>query len=426
MRNFWMAAVMAAATWLPQAAMAQGAEQGRKLVELHKEAFFDIRVTENSQASSVAAEVAQFIKTHDDAQVSIIGYADRQTGNPTLNTRYARERAERFRNELIGRYGVDPSRVSVDAKGDTVQPFSQNDRNRCVIINGRGYETLAAAPRTDATARAEAQREQFQREKQQRYAAERQRYARVDTVVISHVDTLWLAAPADTLKPERAFGLNKAHRKRNWFITFAGGPGIFQGDHNVDAVWKDRLYPAFDLSIGKWIYPALGFRAGVNLDVLHNYYNANASRPNPLAYKDGREYYGEFVHGASPDRPYAERPWLYKMRYNAWNFHADVMINFSSFMWAPYDHRVWNLIGYAGVGCIANWDNGAHDWFNYAASWNVGILNSFRITEHFDINLDLRLKKFSDDFNCFRQGRSMDGITTLMIGGTWHFTKRGF
>lgn len=421
MRNFLIAAVMVALTWIPSMAQAQVSE-GRQRVELHKEAFFDIRVTENRQASSVAAEVAQFMKTHDDVNVTVIGYADRQTGNPTLNVGYARDRAENFRNELIGRYGVDPARITVDSKGDRVQPFSDNDRNRCVIIDGYGY--VPDAPMS-AAARADAQREQYRQDKQLRYEAEMQRH-RKDTVYISRVDTLWLAAPADTLKPERAFGLNKAHRFRNWFFSVGGGPGIFQGDHNVDAVWKDRLYPTLNFSIGKWVFPALGFRAALDLDMVHNYYNANASSPNPLAFKDGREWYGEFVHGASPDKPYSEAPWLYKMRYNAWNFHADVLINFSSFMWAPYDHRIWNLIGYAGVGCIANWDNGYHDWFNYSVSWNVGIINSFRVAEHFDINLGLHLKEFDDDFNCFRQGRKMDGMTSLSIGATWHFTQRGF
>ena len=230
----------------------------------------------------------------------------------------------------------------------------------------------------------------------------------------------------DTLKPERPFGLNKENRWRNWFVTFCGGPAIFQGDHNIDAAWKDRIYPAFDFSIGKYVFPALALRVGINLDVVHNYYNANPSNPNELAFKDGVEYYGEFVHGASPDKPYEKCPWLYRMDYNAWNFHADVMVNFSSFMWRPYNRRIWNLIGYAGVGCIATWDNGNHDWFNYAASWNFGIMNSFRVAEHFDINLDLRLKMFSDDFNCFRQGRGLEGMTDLMIGATWYFTKRGF
>ena len=418
-----MAAVMVAAMWHPTVATAQEqAPEERQRVELHKEAFFDIRVTENIQASNVAAEVANFMKTHDDVVITVVGYADRETGNPKLNVGYARERAERFRNDLIGRYGVDPARISVDSKGDRVQPFAENDLNRCVIINGYGYvrPTLESAQ-----ARADRQRQEYQEDRDERYRRERERY-RTDTVFVNRTDTVWIEALADSLKPEQPFGLNKAHRWRNWFITFGGGPAIFQGDHNIDAVWKDRLYPAFDLSIGKWIYPALGLRAGVNLDVVHSYYNANPNNPNELAYKNGVEYYGEFVHGASPNEPYEKRPWLYRMDYNTWNFHFDVMVNLSAIMWKPYTRRIWNLIPYAGVGCIVTWDNGNHDWFNYATCWNVGVLNSFRVAEHIDINLDLRLKKFSDDFNCFRQGRDMDGTTNLMIGFTWYFTQRGF
>lgn len=395
-----LAAVVA---WLPSVAQAQDNAKERVRVTLHKEAFFDIRVTENRQASKVAAEVAQFIKSHDNVVVNITGYADRQTGNPALNEGYANERAERFRKELIEHYDVNPNCLVVDSKGDSVQPFSANDQNRCVIIDGYGFVP---------TARGTVQRAQ---------QVQPQRTLH-DTVYVSRVDTLWIAAPAETLKEERPFGLNKANRSRNWFVTLAGGPAIFQGDHNVDAVYKDRIYPAFDLSVGKWIYPALGFRVGVNLDMVKSYYNASTKYKNELA-----PQYGEFVHGASPEAPYnTDKGVLYKMRYNAWNFHADVMFNFTSFIWRPYDRRIWNLIGYAGVGCIANWDNGDYDWFNYALSWNVGILNSFRVSEYFDINLDLRLKKFDDDFNCFRQGRGMDGITNLMIGGTWYFSKRGF
>ena len=245
-----------------------------------------------------------------------------------------------------------------------------------------------------------------------------------DTVLVQHTDTVWVAPTP--LKEETPFGLNKENRWRNWFITFGVGPAIFQGDHNVDAKWKDRIYPMFTFGLGKWVYPALGFRANVTLDDVHSYYNANPNDPNPLAFKNGKTWYGEFVHGASPDKPYEKAPWLYRMDYKAWNFDAEVMINFSSFMWSPYNRRIWNLIGYFGVGCIATWDNGTLDWYNSAVSWNAGIMNSFRIAEHFDINLDLHLKEFDDDFNCFRQGRGMDGMVGITIGATWYFTKRGF
>ncbi len=392
--------VIAALCLLPATLMAQTTTDGRRRVELRKEAFFDIRIMESSQASHIAAEVADFMKTHEDVAITVIGYADRETGNPTLNEYYAKGRAENFRRDLVQRFGVDPNRIAVDWKGDRIQPFAENVRNRCVIVEGYGYEPIPAT----AEARPVIQ-------------------SRTDTLYVIHSDTVYMVSEP---KPERTLHTSKEHLWHNWFVILTGGPSIFQGDHNIDAEWGDRIYPAFDLSIGKWLYPLIGLRAGVTLDVLHNYYNANADYPNPLASK-----YGEFVHGASPDEPYSKAPWLYRMDYKAWDFYADVMINFSSFMWKPYNRRFWNLIGYAGVGCIATWDHGSpewhnQDWFNYATSWHVGLMNTFRVSEHFDINIDLRVKKFNDDFNCFRQGRDMDGITNLMIGGTWHFTKRGF
>ncbi len=412
-------------------------KDGEKVEHFHREVFYDIRRSDNDPSDPVMKEVAEFMNRHPEVIITIVGYADKGTGNYTLNQMYANLRAQRFRNDLISRYGIDGRRISTDSKGDTVQPFSRNDMNRCVLIDAYVAEKEMAKKKEEkpivihnATIISDELREQHRQDKQKRYDMEMQRHRRgrprTDTIYVSRTDTLWIANEPDTLKPERAFGLNKANRMRNWFITFEGGPGVFQGDHNLDAEWKDRVYPAFNASIGKWILPALGFRAAVDLDMIHSYYNANAGNPNPLA-----DYYGEFVHGASPTEPYSKRPWLYRMRYNAWNFHGDLLVNFSSLMWRPYNRRIWNLIGYVGLGCIATWDHGSpewhnQDWFNYGMCWNLGVINSFRISERFDINLDIRVKKFPDDFNCFRQGHSREGITNVMIGGTWHFTKRGF
>lgn len=399
----------------------------RKEVKLHKEAFYKIRESDNVENSHnyVLREVAEFMQKYSDCYVTLTGYADKGTGNARLNVMYAMNRATKFKNDLVTRYGIEPNRIKADSKGDTVQPFEENDKNRCVIVDGKGWELIIHKKReVKADDKADSLRQAAQWEKERRYLEEMARQAarnKVDTVYIHNTDTIWVNPFGDCDKPERPFGLNKCHRWYNWFINFGVGPGIFQGDHNAESKFKDRLYPSFDFSVGKWILPVVGLRAGVNLDVLHSYYNANAGNPNPLA-----GLYGEFVHGASPENPYKDAPWLYKMTYNAFNFHGDVLVNFSSLVSRPYDRRFWNIIAYAGIGCIAKWDYGHHDWFNHALSWNVGLLNSFRVSERIDINLDLRLKKFDDDFNCFRQGRSMDGITNLMVGLTWHFTERGF
>ena len=43
-------------------------------------------------------------------------------------------RAKAVANALINEYGIDSSRVSVDWKGDTEQPYAENDWNRVAIF----------------------------------------------------------------------------------------------------------------------------------------------------------------------------------------------------------------------------------------------------------------------------------------------------
>ena len=51
---------------------------------------------------------------------------------------YAQKRAEGVTNKLVNEHGIDASRIKSDSKGDTVQPFEENDKNRCVIVTGEG------------------------------------------------------------------------------------------------------------------------------------------------------------------------------------------------------------------------------------------------------------------------------------------------
>ena len=81
-------------------------------------------------------QVADFMKRNPQAKVRITGYADKGTGNARVNKEYSEKRAQEFKDELVKSYGADASRIIVDAKGDTVQPFTENDKNRCVIIIG--------------------------------------------------------------------------------------------------------------------------------------------------------------------------------------------------------------------------------------------------------------------------------------------------
>jgi len=77
-------------------------------------------------------EVVDFLNANPNAKVAITGYADKGTGNKTINARLSKQRANAVFNELVKK-NIPANRIIKDAKGDTVQPFSVNEENRVVI-----------------------------------------------------------------------------------------------------------------------------------------------------------------------------------------------------------------------------------------------------------------------------------------------------
>ena len=72
------------------------------------------------------------MKNHADCKVTICGYADKQTGNANINMSLSKKRAEAVAAQLKEK-GIDSQRITVDYKGDTVQPFSTAEENRVTI-----------------------------------------------------------------------------------------------------------------------------------------------------------------------------------------------------------------------------------------------------------------------------------------------------
>lgn len=81
------------------------------------------------------AEVAKYIEEHPDINIVITGYADVKTAYPEYNMKLSKRRAESVRDALVKKFNVDPSRLRIDYKGDTVQPYQmKNEWNRVVIF----------------------------------------------------------------------------------------------------------------------------------------------------------------------------------------------------------------------------------------------------------------------------------------------------
>ena len=113
-------------------------EEHKKIEEV---IFFEICQSDANAAQGTEKaikDVAELMKTSEDAKFTLTGYADKGTGNAKINKMYAKKRADDVTKKLINEHGLDASRLTSDSKGDTVQPFAENDKNRCVIITGEG------------------------------------------------------------------------------------------------------------------------------------------------------------------------------------------------------------------------------------------------------------------------------------------------
>ena len=99
-----------------------------------RDVFFMIRGTQVSkQEQHKVKEVAEYMKEHPNCTVEVTGYADKGTGNPTINRNLSQRRAQAVANMLIRNYGIKKDRIKVDFKGDTVQPFAKQVENRVAI-----------------------------------------------------------------------------------------------------------------------------------------------------------------------------------------------------------------------------------------------------------------------------------------------------
>jgi outer membrane protein OmpA-like peptidoglycan-associated protein len=74
------------------------------------------------------------MKANDSAKVNIVAYADRQTGTPEYNFALSERRARAVADALINDHGINSDRISIDWKGDTEQPYAENDWNRVAIF----------------------------------------------------------------------------------------------------------------------------------------------------------------------------------------------------------------------------------------------------------------------------------------------------
>ena len=78
--------------------------------------------------------IAEYAKNNTET-ITLVGYADRQTGTPDYNYKLSERRAEAVKKILVEKYGISADRIKTSWEGDRQQPYAENVWNRIVIMN---------------------------------------------------------------------------------------------------------------------------------------------------------------------------------------------------------------------------------------------------------------------------------------------------
>ena len=191
---------------------------------------------------------------------------------------------------------------------------------------------------------------------------------------------------------------------RNWFVSVGGGAQMYFDEYNKQMKFTDRLTPAFDIAVGKWITPVIGLRLmGSGLE--YKGLTASGSHSTGTLYNDTKD-------GSK----------LYNQKLKYFHIQGDVLFNLSNLLFGYNPIRFYNASPYVGLGWMTAYQSPkAHE-----VSATLGLLNSFRLSRAFDLNLDIHGDYVNDRFDGELTGRKGEGGLTVAAGITYKFPKRGW
>ena len=187
------------------------------------------------------------------------------------------------------------------------------------------------------------------------------------------------------------------------FILFTECP--YLGDHDKQRKFGERISPALDIAVGKWFTPGIGVR------LMYSGLNFKGATQNG-AYTNNQPIEGKPWHGY----------WLTEQKVKYINFHADVLFNLSNILCGYNEKRVYNCSPYFGLG-IARVTSKPK---NSEITGHLGIMNSFRLSSAWDLNLDLRGSLTNDQFDGEIGGKGGEGMFALTAGVTYKIKPRGW
>lgn len=121
---------------------------------LNEKMFFAINNAnvEDAKYQVSIDKIAEFVKAHPDAIITVSGYADKSTGSVDANNMMSKMRAVNVANTLIRQYGVDYKNIVVKWYGGGVQPYLVQSKNRLATVKSPATKNGISVKKAEHTA----------------------------------------------------------------------------------------------------------------------------------------------------------------------------------------------------------------------------------------------------------------------------------
>ncbi len=188
---------------------------------------------------------------------------------------------------------------------------------------------------------------------------------------------------------------------KNWFISGEGSLDWWQGSDmhpygNYTAVQWGRPSFGGGVSVGKWLNHSIGLRLA---------YDINGGK----SYIDGLYPDREFLFGfLYDDMNDPDENGFYRTSFIYHDIHGDVLFSPIDYFQGFYNpERIWTPVIYVGMGAASVSEDilinptfihnvrhrnvdAEQKGLNFEFSFNAGLINNFRLSDHFDLSLALK------------------------------------
>lgn len=215
-------------------------------------------------------------------------------------------------------------------------------------------------------------------------------------LALASVSVAGMAQNSQSAEPTEKYSVATNSFWSNWFVQAnVVGTAFYSNEESGMGLSKSPLKGfrnnlGFSVAIGKWFTPGLGLRTKFNGIWGRSVYSDNK--------KDNASKY--------------------------WNVNEEVLFNLSNMLCGYNAKRVWNFIPYLGGGIGRNMS-----YNSYGIDLTAGLLNTFRLSDRFALNLDINYVLGTNDFDGIPEGggdrgfKNYDRMVNVEVGLTYNLGK---